>query len=107
MIAKSKWPLVVVIINNQAGHIFDQLPIHKSEHFEQFFATPHSNQFEHGAKMFGLEYQQITNMSDFAESYQQACSMDHSVVLELLTDRDENHRVRNQIREKIRTCDQA
>ena len=70
LVAKSKSPLVVVIVNNQAGHIFDQLPIKRSEHFEQFFATPHACQFEHAAKMFGLKYQQISNMEEFAKSYQ-------------------------------------
>jgi len=104
LVAKSDWPLIVIVINNRAGHIFDQLPIQQSEHFEQFFATPHDCQFEHAAKMFGLDYQQITSMSDFTRSYDAACSMNRSMVLELLTDRDCNQQVRQQIREKIKIC---
>lgn len=104
LVAKSEWPLVVVIINNQAGHIFDQLPIQRSEHFEQFFATPHACQFQHAAKMFELEYRQITDLAQFAESYGKACSLGHSVVLELLTDREHNQQVRKQIREEISKC---
>ena len=104
LIAKSKWPLTVVIVNNQAGHIFDQLPIRESEHFEQFFATPHDCRFEHAAKMFGLEYRQITDMADFVQSYGDACSSHGSIVLELMTNRELNGQVRKQIREKIKTC---
>ena len=104
LIAESKWPMIVMVINNHAGHIFDQLPIQQSDHFEQFFATPHGFQFEHAAKMFELEYRKITNMAQLVENYDAACAMDRSIVLELLTDRDANQQVRKQIREKIRKC---
>ena len=104
LVAKSQWPLVVVIVNNGAGHIFDQLPIQRSEHFEQFFATPHACQFEHAAKMFGLDYLQINDMPQFVKSYSEACVSGRSIVLELPTDRDRNQQVRKQIREEIRKC---
>ncbi len=104
LVAKSPWPMIVLVLNNQGGHIFDLLPIRESEHFEQFFATPHEYQFEHAAKMFGIDYRRITEMDDFAASYRGACSQDRSIILELMTDRQYNMEVRKQIREEIKHC---
>ena len=104
LLAKSKWPLTVVILNNQAGHIFDLLPIRESPHFEQYFATPHSYQFEHVAKMFGLDYRYITKMDEFVSGYQDALAMDRSIVLEVMTDREHNLEVRKQFHDEVRTC---
>ena len=104
LIAQSKIPLVVVVINNQGGHIFDMLPIRESNHFEQFFATPHEYQFEDAAKMFGIVYHRITEMDDFVTRYQNACSQNQTMILELMTDRQYNTEVRTQIREEIQKC---
>lgn len=104
LVANSPWPVIVIIINNRGGHIFDLLPIRKSQHFEQFFNTPHSFQFEQAAKMFGIDYRHITQMSDFVDTYSSAISSDCSLVLELATDRQQNIEVRQQISEEIRKC---
>ena len=104
LIAKSKWPLIVVILNNQAGHIFDLLPISDSPYFEQYFATPHSYQFEPAAKMFGLDYREIKSMNEFTASYEWALQQDRSLVLEVRTDRQTNLAVRNRIKSEIAKC---
>ena len=104
LVRNSKQPLIVVIVNNQGGHIFDLLPIRQSKHFEQYFATPHEYQFESAAKMFGLDYQRISEMQDFRESYSKALSQDQSIVLELMTDRKHNLEVRQQIKDEIKKC---
>lgn len=107
LISRSRVPIIVLIINNQGGHIFDMLPIRSSEHFEQFFATPHSFQFEHAAKMFGISYRRIAEMSDFRESYKDALSQSKSVVMELMTNRQSNLETRQQLREEIGKCNHA
>lgn len=104
LVACSDVPMIVVIINNSGGHIFDLLPINRSQHFEQFFATPHFYQFEHAAKMFSLDYHRIESMSDFADRYRESTSQDRSVVLELVTDRQQNVAVRKRIQEAISQC---
>ena len=104
LIAESQWPLIVVVVNNQGGHIFDLLPIRESQHFEKFFATPHEYQFEDAAKMFGIDYRRITEMEDFTNSYRDACAQRQSMIIELVTDRQHNIEVRNQIREEIQKC---
>ena len=104
LVAASNWPLTIVILNNQAGHIFDLLPISDSPHFEQYFATPHSYQFEYAAKMFGLEHRMLTNMESFKSSYLEAMQQRRSVILEVMTDRQVNLAVRQQIKSEIAAC---
>lgn len=104
LVANSSVPMIIVIINNRGGHIFDLLPIRKSKHFEKFFATPHAFGFEDAAKMFGLNYRRISQPVDFNESYLDALSRNQTIVLELMTDRQQNLEVRHQIREEIRRC---
>ncbi|MEM7312160.1 MAG: 2-succinyl-5-enolpyruvyl-6-hydroxy-3-cyclohexene-1-carboxylic-acid synthase [Planctomycetota bacterium] len=104
LVAKSQYPLVVLVINNHGGHIFDLLPIKKSDHFEKFFATPHSIEFGDAARMFGLKYQGIRTLDELRASYEHALSSNQSVLLELFTDRNHNLSVRQQIREEICKC---
>ena len=104
LVRGARWPMIVVLINNQAGHIFDLLPIRNSPHFEQYFATTHDYQFEQAAKMFGLDYRIVTNMADFASGYQAALEQDQSVILEVMTDRQVNLDVRNRIKSEIAKC---
>lgn len=104
LVARSPRPLIVVVINNHGGHIFDLLPIRESEHFERYFNTPHEFQFQGVAQTFGLKYERLTEMDDFARSYLAAVSGNQSVVLELATDRSINLTVRNQIKAAIKEC---
>ncbi|MEM9944377.1 MAG: 2-succinyl-5-enolpyruvyl-6-hydroxy-3-cyclohexene-1-carboxylic-acid synthase, partial [Planctomycetota bacterium] len=32
LVAQSRWPMIVIVVNNGGGHIFDMLPIHASQH---------------------------------------------------------------------------
>ena len=104
LIAESQWPLIVVVVNNQGGHIFDLLPVRESQYFEKFFATPHEYRFEDAAKMFGIDYRRITEIEDFTNSYRDACAQRQSIIIELVTDRQHNIKVRNQIRKEIQEC---
>lgn len=104
LIASSPWPMIVLVVNNQGGHIFDMLPISQSKHFEQFFATPHNYRFGGAAETFGIEYQKITNMRDLKESYGAAIKGSRSVVLELVTDRQQNLQTRQAIGKAIQEC---
>ena len=73
LVANAPFPIVVVIINNQGGHIFDQLPIRRSQHFEQYFATPHGFHFEHAANMFDLPYNQIRESENLRPGIGKLC----------------------------------
>jgi 2-succinyl-5-enolpyruvyl-6-hydroxy-3-cyclohexene-1-carboxylate synthase len=51
-------PLVIVVVQNDGGRIFEQLPIGQAskELVSAHFVTPHGLSFEHAARMFGVAY---------------------------------------------------
>ncbi|WP_341659828.1 2-succinyl-5-enolpyruvyl-6-hydroxy-3-cyclohexene-1-carboxylic-acid synthase [Vibrio sp.] len=59
-----KTPVVLVVINNDGGAIFDLLPVSKA-HKRQLYQMPHGYQFEYSAKQFGLNYQQPKSLADY------------------------------------------
>ena len=101
LVAKSAFPILLVIINNHGGGIFDLLPIKQNEHFEQYFSTPHAIEFEKAASMFGLAYQSVATLSEFVEAYSKGCQSNTSQVIEVKTDRAYNEEVRSQLRAEI------
>ncbi|MEM1069059.1 MAG: 2-succinyl-5-enolpyruvyl-6-hydroxy-3-cyclohexene-1-carboxylic-acid synthase [Planctomycetota bacterium] len=104
LIARSRWPMIVLIVNNQAGHIFDLLPIHDSEHFERYFATPHSFRFGDAARMFGIPYQLLNDQQSFIDAYQTALDDRQTIILEVVTNRQVNVAVRQKIAHEINEC---
>lgn len=56
-------PLVVVVINNDGGRIFEQLPI-GAHAASARFTTPHGMTFEHAAAMFGVNHRACTNAAE-------------------------------------------
>ena len=104
LVANSDWPMTILVVNNRGGHIFDSLPIRESAHFEEYFATPHSYQFDKAAEMFGIDYRCIETMDALAKNYSEALVGNQSIVLELVTHRQQNLEVRQAIREEISKC---
>jgi 2-succinyl-5-enolpyruvyl-6-hydroxy-3-cyclohexene-1-carboxylate synthase len=59
LLARAGGPLVVVVVQNGGGRIFDQLPVARStdaDFFERCFATPQPVRFEQAAAAFGVPY---------------------------------------------------
>ncbi|HWE23026.1 MAG TPA: 2-succinyl-5-enolpyruvyl-6-hydroxy-3-cyclohexene-1-carboxylic-acid synthase [Myxococcales bacterium] len=51
-------PLLVVVVNNDGGGIFQFLPIAEAtEHFEELFATPHGLELGHVAELCGARFE--------------------------------------------------
>ena len=55
--------LLVVLINNEGGGIFEHLPISNNKHFEDYFATPQSVDFETYCKAHEVNYELVENES--------------------------------------------
>ena len=64
-------PIVIVVINNHGGGIFNMLPIPTS-FLEQGFIQPHQLTFEPAAKMFGLAYAKIETKAELYHQFAQA-----------------------------------
>lgn len=69
-------PFVIVVVNNQGGRIFEQLPLgggpaNNDDELRKLFestlhavCTPHSFEFSHAAAMFGIGYSRVKNEVD-------------------------------------------
>ena len=103
LVAGSEFPIILVIINNEGGGIFDMLPVSQSQYFEDFFATPHTFQFESAAKMFGIDYVAAHSAREFTEAMQTARTKERHLLVEVYTNRKHNSDVRRNIAAGIAT----
>jgi len=103
LIKRSQQPIIMVVINNDGGGIFSFLPVrNETDVFEPFFGTPHGLTLEHAASMYGLSYSNPKDMEAFKAIYNEATKQAESIIIELVTDRSENHRFHHQIFESLR-----
>jgi 2-succinyl-5-enolpyruvyl-6-hydroxy-3-cyclohexene-1-carboxylate synthase len=102
LVQQSEVPIIVVIMNNHGGGIFDLLPVaQQTNHFERFFTTPHQLSFSHVASMFDIAYERPRDMPGFLESYQRAVASNSSTIIEVVTDRAYNVKLRQGIHAEI------
>ena len=99
----------VVLINNDGGGIFHELPIESFEpEFTESFKTPHRIEFEPMTDLHGLSYTRIDARSDAVESagnvggdladaYARARDADGSHLIEVRTDAGPSHRTRERL----------
>ena len=91
LIRQSRFPVVVVVVNNHGGGIFHFLPMaDSSPAFEKFFGTPHPWDFEYAAAQFQLPYAKPSDMPEFVDTYRDALENRESCVIEVQTDRKRN-----------------
>jgi 2-succinyl-5-enolpyruvyl-6-hydroxy-3-cyclohexene-1-carboxylate synthase len=92
LLAASRVPMVLVVINNNGGGIFSFLPVANSRAaFERFFGTPHGLTFAAAAQQFGLAYAAPNSLTELQAEYQTACLVGRPALLEIRTNRRQNH----------------
>lgn len=102
-LAHTRRPIVVVVLNNDGGGIFSFLPIsHHKRQFERYFGTPHGLGFEHGARMFNLQYFAPDCIKTFQRDYQSALDSKRSAVIEIRTNRARNVEDHRKLYEAVR-----
>lgn len=53
--------LLVILINNNGGGIFEHLPIAENDHFENYFATPQTINFKTLCESHGVAYEAVSD----------------------------------------------
>lgn len=76
-------PLVIVILNNDGGNIFNLLPVPDEKLRNDYYRLSHGLEFGYGAAMFGLPYNQVDDIEDFSHAYQEAIEYDGASVIEV------------------------
>jgi 2-succinyl-5-enolpyruvyl-6-hydroxy-3-cyclohexene-1-carboxylate synthase len=96
-------PVTIVVVNNDGGGIFSFLPIAEcTDIFDEYFGTPHGLTFEKAAAMFGLRYYQPKNSAELREHIKRSRSKGQATLIEVITSREDNIRLHNEIQRKIR-----
>jgi 2-succinyl-5-enolpyruvyl-6-hydroxy-3-cyclohexene-1-carboxylate synthase len=91
LVRKSRYPIILVVINNDGGGIFSLLPIARFEPcFEKYFVAPHGLTFDPAADMYGLAYYQPKTLQEFVRAYDEAMAAGMSAVVEVKIDRYRN-----------------
>ena len=64
--------IVVVLLNNDGGAIFDMLPQASDDpYFERLFLTPQNVDFQHAALAFGVPYRRAASLEEFSRFYRE------------------------------------
>ena len=96
-------PLTAVVVNNQGGGIFRFLPPSGLEsEVGALWTTPHAWQFGGAAAMFGLPYQRVDTREAFTSAYAAAVASGGPGVIEVVSDREENFRVHQDLQNAVR-----
>jgi 2-succinyl-5-enolpyruvyl-6-hydroxy-3-cyclohexene-1-carboxylate synthase len=95
-------PLVIVVINNNGGGIFSFLPITEfSDVFEEYFGTPHHIRFQAVTELFSIPYAAPATNGEFVTTYRAAVNSTDSMLIEVITDRQENYRLHQLLQQMI------
>ncbi|NOX36223.1 MAG: 2-succinyl-5-enolpyruvyl-6-hydroxy-3-cyclohexene-1-carboxylic-acid synthase [Calditrichaeota bacterium] len=95
-------PIILVVINNHGGGIFQFLPIAQfPDVFERFFLTPHELTFQKLAEFFGLDYQKPTTPAAFEQAYTDALQSKNSCIIEVETQHTDYRQLQERVRQFI------
>ncbi len=93
LLAQSATPVILIVINNGGGRIFERLPIRDfPEIIDPYMTTPHGMTFERLAAQFDLPYFQAGTPDDLIRAYGQALQREHSALLEVILSPEEDLR---------------
>jgi 2-succinyl-5-enolpyruvyl-6-hydroxy-3-cyclohexene-1-carboxylate synthase len=98
-------PFLIVVVNNDGGRIFEQLPVAEAEATKplmDLWTTPHGLRFEHGARMFGLDYVRALDGSAFARACVDALEGGRPCVIEAVVDPHDARDRAKELRERLR-----
>ncbi|MFQ6372046.1 2-succinyl-5-enolpyruvyl-6-hydroxy-3-cyclohexene-1-carboxylic-acid synthase [Shewanella sp. YIC-542] len=80
---QAQGPLVLVILNNDGGSIFNILPVPDEQIRQRYYRLGHGLEFGYGSAMFGLPYNRVEDLQSFNEAYQDALDYAGASVIEV------------------------
>ncbi len=101
-LSKVDLPLIIVLINNKGGGIFNFLPIAKDKELcKDFFIMPHNYNFCGVCKTFEIDYYKVETKQDFITTYANAIKKNRLSVIECVTNQEIDFKLRKNIKYKI------
>lgn len=82
--AQAANPLVVIVVNNGGGRIFEQLPIARlgKEEWLPYFTTPHDASMAGAASIYGCAFEAVRAVSELRAALESAYGRDGCTVIE-------------------------
>ncbi len=96
--------VVIVVINNDGGGIFQRLPIAQFDPpYTELFRTSHGMTFENAAVLYGTDYAKICSRTEFQAAFARALSAvsSRSTIIEVPTDPVHDLQRRNEIVQRV------
>lgn len=98
LINQSEAPIFLIVPNNGGGKIFDRLPARNHpEVLTPYLTTPHAMDFRNAAAQFDLNYQHVTQGSEFKNVYKQALKSKNNCLIEVAIDPEKDLKTFRQV----------
>jgi len=98
-------PLVLVVVHNDGGHIFDELPLARAaiapETMARLFTTPHGLAFAPAAAFAGLAHARVTTREDLATALVAAFARTGATLVEAVVPAAESAACRRRIKQAV------
>ncbi len=106
LIKKCDFPVIIILINNNGGGIFNFLPISAyNEIFNEYFVAPHGYRFAGAAENFKIKHNYAFDRDDFKKLFEYArlCAQNkkESFIIEAVTNGEYDFRLRKKIKHEI------
>lgn len=102
-------PLVIVVVQNQGGRIFERLPIVRAidrDRFDKFFTMSEPVDLEHAAEAFGVAFVRTNDTETFVQRFDEAVHRSGATLIEAVVPPDDGTqraaRFRAEVSEKFR-----
>ncbi|HRI68633.1 MAG TPA: 2-succinyl-5-enolpyruvyl-6-hydroxy-3-cyclohexene-1-carboxylic-acid synthase, partial [Polyangium sp.] len=102
-------PLVIVVVQNNGGRIFERLPVVRAidrERFDKYFTMHEAVDLEHAAAAFGVRFIRTDNTETFVQSFGAALGQTGATLIEAIVPPEDGTvrltRFRAEVAEKIR-----
>jgi len=106
---RASGPLVIVVVQNQGGRIFERLPIVRAidrEHFDKYFTMHEAADLEHAAAAFGVGFVRTDSTVEFERAYERAIATSGATLIEAVVPPDDGtlrvNRFRAEVVERLR-----
>ncbi len=80
-------PLVIVVVQNAGGRIFEHLPVGRaadSDHFDKYFTMPEPIEIEAAARAFSVRFSRATNPSELSSALEAAWKTPSATLVEAI-----------------------
>ncbi len=82
--ANAQVPVVLLVINNRGGRIFERLPVAGFEGIPvEWITTPHQYSFQMAANLFRLPYREVSTPEELTHAYREALEKNCSALIEI------------------------